>query len=357
MPVSQGVFEPLSSEGKAVGLSNFLNTLDRFLVSPRPSKVELPIIHRIATSGADHGVLPPEVRQHAMEVMLAEELCASRAEFHDMVASIRSNGFSSEKGSLDVRHKNERKIVNYRTTVLRRGHIRQNGVIQVNKGPEKASFASHVKPYITGDLRESYIGLSTNLDLIFNDLCDAADAHMAAAETLEEKLKAITFMQLWGSSVVHPFFDGNGRTFGAKLLLDLNRMGLPAKTIPGLPELADLRPEVKENMFASVGPYFTQIFLEQSELGLIPAEESRFFIESPDLIKPYMERLERSIRTGFEAGPNAEGYMGQFVEMGAYVLNLVLSRDGLLDRSFYEERIDEFVSTQREAIAAAKAEV
>ena len=205
MPESQGVFEPLSSEGKAIGLSNFLNTLDRFLANPRPSKVELPIIHRIATSGADHGPLPPEVRQHAMEVMLAEELCASRGEFHNMIASVRSNGFSSKKGSLDVHYKDERKIIDYRTTVLRRGHIRQNGVIQVNKGPEKASFASHVKPYITGDLRESYIGLSTNLDLIFNDLCDAADAHMAAAETLEEKLKAITFMQLWGSSVVHPF--------------------------------------------------------------------------------------------------------------------------------------------------------
>lgn len=339
--------EPLSSEGKEVGWANFLHVLPRFLANPRASKVEIPILHRIATSGTKHPPLPEDARRTAMELMIANEICKTREETYALVDALRKNKFSNRRGGIRVGGKSGQVDLKYQTSMVLRGQLRQNGRIQVGQEPEKPVFAPHIKPYFSPGLNEVYIGVTENLDKLFEDLCDQADRHFAEAATPEEKLKAITYMQLWGSSTLHPFFDGNGRTFGAKMVLDLNRAGFPVSAVPGFPELADLKPEMEKNLLANVGPHFTNVFLDQSGIGLIPERDAALVMETPAIFKEYMSQLASSIRTGFEAGPNAPGYVGQFIGASAHMLKLALSRDGHVEKGFYERNIGSFVDFQR----------
>jgi len=342
--------EPLSSENKEVGWANFMHVLPKFLAKQRPSKIEIPVLHRIATSGTQHPSLPEAARQSAMELMIANEICRTRQETYDLVGTLRHNKVPNTKGGIRIGTKSGEVEIRYKTTMLLRGHLRQNGTIQVGQEPEKAVFAPHLKPYSTAETEEVYVGVTQNLDTLFGDFCDQADQHLAKASTLDEKLKAISYMQLWGSSTIHPFFDGNGRTFGAKMVLDLNRAGFALKAIPGLPELADLKPELEKNLLSTIGPHFASTFLDQSEIGLIPAEEVATLVETPEFFKAYMAQLAASIRVGFEAGPNAPGYVGQFIEASAHLLKMVLSRDGHIERSFYDKNIGPFMDFQRKAM-------
>lgn len=337
-------FEPLSSANKEIGWANMLTALPRLLEKPRPSKVELPILHRLTTSGIEHPELPKTVRQTAMETMLMYELCDTREQVYGLVPSLRQQGIPCEEGHYRIQSPTGIKEIRYRTAFLRRGHIRQSGVLQVNNGPERPTYSPHTKTF--GD-DSTYIGLAENLGPVFDDFCDSADRHFAEAETVEEKLKAVVYTQLWGASVIHPFFDGNGRSFGAKLVLDLNRMGLPVRAIPGFPEMSDLNPLIKDNIFAGFGPAFVKMFLAKSGVELVPNEDVIELLETPQLIRAYMRALENAMREGFQQGPNAGEYIGQFIELGAYSLQLALSRDGHLEKSLYDENIEAFLREQR----------
>lgn len=275
-----------------------------------------------------------------MQMMLVHELAHNRQQALEVIGETLRAALPIDRGDVVV---GRSKRIRYRTTLLPRGHLRQNGTIRVNGGPEEPIFAPHLKPYE----EEVYVGATHELDKLFKGLCDQADAQLVGAVDLDAKLKAIVYMQLWGSSTLHPFVDGNGRTFGAKMVLDLNRIGFRVDAIPGLPELADLEPKLEKNFLATLGPKFTQVFLENEGIDLVPKKALQWFLESPDLYKEYMRQLSTAIRVGFQAGLEPQGYVGEYLGFGAFLLKLALSRDGHIERSFYDERIEKFVQFQR----------
>lgn len=108
------------------------------------------------------------------------------------------------------------------------GHLRQFGKRSLNGGAWETVYAPHTCEFVNNITGASvwYVGLSKGLDEIYALLCDSFDAKMRAAKTQEDRLAALLEFNLVGVRLVHPFWDGNGRTFSAHSDLWLERLGI-----------------------------------------------------------------------------------------------------------------------------------
>ncbi|MBI5158814.1 hypothetical protein HY992_01700 [Candidatus Micrarchaeota archaeon] len=110
------------------------------------------------------------------------------------------------------------------------GVLRVIGTRKLASGEKEIVYGSHECEF--GEDAQGprgYYGFSSDLQCdhlyFYNLLCDLFDEKMKPAQTIEEKLKAIAWFQIVGTRLIHPPWDGTGRTFSAHLDLTLARIG------------------------------------------------------------------------------------------------------------------------------------
>jgi hypothetical protein len=339
--VSEEFFYPISSEKKAEGAKKFLAYLPRFLQRDLPSKQAVPLMHRIATVGE-----LPVWPESLVEILLTELATRENPDLaqekdkkdatnnlktylrhvfrktpdkwrQPKVIKFSSSGKGGKASSVEIR-----------PTALRRGHFRSVGGRTREGGASETIFTSHLTPIFTDasekEIESVYIGPVYKLDEQFNSLCDRCDKLTREAKTLDEHLKVIVFMQLMGASVLHPFFDGNGRAFNAKLIYDLNKLGFPVKEMPTLPEFDE---KLAVNPFEDTSRLFLSEFLVQHALGLVRPNMVNVVVNTPHIYKGYMQGLHDAIAAQIQEGPPKDETLDLLLQNGVNIVKVYLSRE------------------------------
>lgn len=329
-------FYPIPSDLEGKGWEKFLQYRNKLLTGDRkPTDREIRILHALTTLGVEL----PKYSNHILEDAAANLLIRRRSdrEVFSVLQKIRQGVFSQERAEKGEILPNSR----CKVSMPRRGNCRRYGYRIRENGHERI-YAPHGKPINDG----LFVGLSENLEEVFQLLCSKFEQleQENAGQDLDTRLKVIIFLQLWGASIIHPFFDGNGRAFGAKLVLDLNRLGI---TLDKIPELGEINPDLGGNALALTGERFLVYFLQKNHLPLINREDVALLLAHSQLYSRYMEILERGIREGISYGINPPRDYDAFLGSGVNVVKLFLSREGLIDRTLYENSIEELTEAAR----------
>ncbi len=357
-------FYPLSSDNKEEGWGHFMQYLPLLLKKDLPSRRAIPIIHRLATYGAKSQSIPENLSFDAMAHLIIDSNPAL-ADSKDLPAMLDpiKNYFDTvlrtKPDALYMTHvmhlapqgmSGTSVPMQFNIFMPFRGHVRQYGTRTIGTGKKEVIHAAHIKPIEDPQGNEEmYIGLTEGLRPLFDEMSDTADELMKkalAGGNVKEQLRAAIFLQAWGATILHPFADGNGRTFAAKLVLDLNRMGFPVKKMPGLPEIHEL---LGENALAGLGPIFLRRFIERAGLSLLRSDQVLPLMNDLASRERYMASLHDAIQHGLRQGTSRDGPIWDAMESGMNAIKLCLSRDGYIDRTFYEANISSIVETNKNA--------
>ncbi|MBI2415947.1 MAG: hypothetical protein HYV33_04805 [Candidatus Kerfeldbacteria bacterium] len=348
-----GNFYPIPSEHKAVGWQNFLDYLPLFLKKPRPTKREITLLHRLTTHGTPLEPFPDENQaESVMRLITRDNPLVQTAEATSDIGGqaylfaldqLRTNP-AFIRTPQQMRFTERRGLysseVDFTVFMARRGHYRKYGNRSLNHGPREKIYAPHAKPFTNPDgSTELFIGLTDRLGPLMEELCDRFDQLFQRGEDMDAKLQAVMYFQLWGASVLHPFFDGNGRAFGGKLIVDLQRLGFDVRALPGLGEV-DSR--LKHNALAGLGPVFLLNLLESEQISLFDQASATTMLNDPRLHKAYMTKLHDSIEKNMRDELSEGAFIQPYAATGADLLKVCLARDGFLDRSIYDDNIDNF---------------
>lgn len=344
MPREPNTFEyqMIPSEPKEPGWQAFLQARHTLLNGkPRSTSRVLPILHRLTTHDVPLEELPPEITAEAVIRVLMDE---GYNEYQAIMAyqEILRNDFlkalNDGSGGINGRQ--------YRMGILRRGHLRSFGKREDPDTHElQTVFAAHAKPINDG----LFVGLEKGLDETLGKVCEMYDRMMQEAKPLDEKLAAIIFFQLWGASVIHPFWDANGRTFAAHLVLSLNSIGFETDKMPGFPELHEI---IATNALAGIGPSFLNTFLGAHNLPLVTREQLLRLTRNKQMRTIYMRLLREAIENDIACGMQFTEPLRPFRDGAMMLLKAWLSREHLTDQGeYYTTRLPFF----RETIAREEA--
>jgi hypothetical protein len=342
-------FYPIPSEPREPGWNAFKKFLPLFLdeTNTRPSQQETRIIHRLVTTGIILPDYPQEILDDsAVKILIRDK---SRAVVNRVMDTVQRGEFSKEAAENgEILEGTKCKVF-----IPRRGHLRQLGHRITAENPRERIFASHAKPFFLEDGTARYYSLNKNIDELFNLLGKKYDELLETHKDadLDTKLMVIVYFQIYGAALLHPFWDANGRTFAAKLVLDLNRIGIDAQEIP---QLGEINKALEKNVLNLSGEKFVLEYLERHNIPLIPEEFLKDIQFDPHMYQPYMDQLEASICNGIEAGIDQDPQFMKFLESGAYVIRLALSRDGLIDDDIYQREAPGHIQKQRELEAEQK---
>lgn len=335
-------YHMIPSEPKEPGWQAFLQARQILLHGkPRPTSSILPLLHRLTTHGVPLEKLPPEITAEAIiRVFMDEghnEYQAIMA-YQEILRSDFLGALNDGSGRINGRQ--------YRIGILRRGHLRSFGKRENPDTHElQTVFAAHAKPINDG----LFIGLEKGLDETLGKICEMYDHMMKEVKTLDEKLAAIIFFQLWGASVIHPFWDANGRTFAAHLVLSLNSIGFETDKMPGFPELHEI---IATNALAGIGPSFLNVFLEAHDLPLMTHEQLIRLTRDKRMRTIYMRLLREAIENDIACGTQFTEPLRPFRDGAMMLLKAWLSREKLTDHGqYYNARLPFF----RETIAKEEA--
>ena len=358
-------FFPISSENKEEGWKNYLKYLPLFLQKNRPTSRALPLMHRLVTYGAESPGRPEWLQREAMARVITdsnpfvkdkedlEGAVHSINQYFDYIVRTKPEAIYTPQIINITSEAGSNFPMRFQVFMPFRGHVRQFGTRIIGRAKKEVIHAAHTKPLSTPrdgkEVEEIYIGLSEGLGTVFKELCNRADELMTAAlkdGTLEDQLRAAVYFQMWGVSVVHPFVDANGRAFAAKLILDLNRMGYSVNKMPGLSEVSD---RLNDNVLAWLGTAFLRQFLEQSDVPLMSPEDAPDLMGNPVALQKYMKSLKNAMERGIRQGIPTDGPLADLIHSGMFGLKLCLSRDGHIDRTFYDQNIHEVIEANRAA--------
>lgn len=317
-------FEPIPSEPKEIGWKNFTDSIEKLIAKCMPTEEILPLLHRLVTYGTPHQKIP----QFIAEVVFLKALVLSGVD-RPAIEELRSQYGSEVKKrvrsimqwracppvwlatlsiepSIFSAPRQVIKKVDVQPSMLRRGHLRSFGTKKVD-GKEGPLFTAHDSPlsWKWEDLWYSYEGLEEWLDEVFTALCKKFDTLMQTETNPRNKLRAIVFFQaIW--SIVHPFFDANGRALMAHCVLELNKMWLPVKEIPTLPEIDE---SLKDNLFSSMSGHLIHMFLESEKIPLV--EMKKWQVSRTVYMKALKAWLLKRINQGIDGNtdfiPHFEG--------------------------------------------------
>jgi hypothetical protein len=364
-------FHPLSSENKREGWENFIKVLPKLLERGYDADYLLPLLHRLVTKGVKVNEVGSELEFEAAVRLVAEgqpgfgskDMFLAAADnmgpyFEQIKTRVPSVRGVPQTIAFQVPGERKRRTVDFTVFIPFRGHYRQWGKRRTNGGAQETIYAPHQKPLYDTDasgktIERTYVGLTYRLKELADKLNRKGDELLEATKKIENpedrltaQLRAIAFTQLWGATILHPFADGNGRVFAAKLVYDLNRIGYAVREIPALPEIA---PELKENAFAGLGVMFLHRFSEATGTPLFRPEEPIEMMVNPDLLISYMEHLSDAIDTGLDTGVDESSVYFDLIDSGANAIRLCLSRDEFIDRSFFTDSIDSIIAQNRAA--------
>ena len=180
------------------------------------------------------------------------------------------------------------------------GALRSYGSRSIGNGPWGAVYASHAQVFESPfselglQLPDAYYGLSMGLPEIWLLLCSTHQDLMSKARSLDERVLAEAFLQLWGTRVVHPFWDANGRAFGYHLATTLEREGI---SVPNYGVFTEIVGGLRK-----VNDEFLKAVLAKGDLRFIQGDEHHLIELKPSLRLNYMTRLRQAMEAGISRG-------------------------------------------------------
>lgn len=179
-----------------------------------------------------------------------------------------------------------------------------------------------------GEPAHVYRGLSTGLREVYAALCDTHDERMRNAQTLDDQIKAEAFFQIVGTRAVHPFFDGNGRTFLTHLALTLGRFGHPVSDYQTLSRLARGLTTITNQLLERI--------LDDTHVGFLSELDSMML----NIKLPKRQGHMAKLRAGLDHAIHTNAY-DMYTNAAWWQIKRVLLREGAVQPTDYEKGLFE----------------
>jgi hypothetical protein len=117
-----------------------------------------------------------------------------------------------------------------------------------------------------------------------------------------------------------------------------------------VPSMAEINPDLKDNIFSVGGGYFIYAFLDSAGLPLIPTNYADTFSYNKEQYDSYMNRLRDCIMMGIDKGINCSEQFVPHFSGSVELLSLYLGREGHLEeggREYYKMRAPELIEARR----------
>jgi hypothetical protein len=338
--------EIVSSQNKLEGWKTYAKEIDSFLSKPKPTSEELKITHHLLTSNAVTDMLL------CKEDLIADLYTLDREDALQKAALLSDNFRKRSHEFNRIANPNEyfaelkrtyKKLCEEDTEikfdVVIPGELRRLGHRKIKNSEWKTIYHAHTNVYenknpdIT-DLEEmmpkTYFGISTGLDKAYTNLCDKYDKLREQGKSLDERLLAEGFLQMIGTRVLHPFWDGNGRVFAGHISLMLEREGIQAKekslidqTTYGLTQLTET---------------FLEHTLESARLGFISGNQHFSIHFDPKFRNTYMTQLYSTLMNNISNGLNESSKEIDFYSNAAWLIKRVLIKNELVEPTILDSK-------------------
>ncbi len=328
--VSGEVFHAIPSEPREAGWKKFMEEVPLLMGSGLNTQETTLRLHELVT----HGIQLQEIPASLMYVATMTTLIQGRTQ--DVINKVDR---AHVNGMVDVTRAQLGEVLEdtrCHIDMPRIGKLRQAGVRSINNGPVHTVHMAHLTPMGKDSI---YFGLTEGLDKVFGELCARVDEIEKQIEEgdMMSRIRLITYFQLWGAAIIHPFCDANGRAFMAKLVLDINKMGIPA-TKPLT--LGELNPDLEDNALNLVSEAFHREFLKVNNIPLLTEFQAFTLIQNEQAYSMYMSMLKTAILQGVRDGINFRGEYEQYFTSAVQAITLALSKDKHFPRGYYERTLD-----------------
>ncbi len=326
-------YELIPSARKQEGWQAFSAQMPYMMKNPKDTAAELKYIHRALNSHYDL-TLHPFVEQEMIRDLYildrpdAEEMDKKSVEVLKKIGKLPNIEHMHPMQSFMIYREKITEIckenteIKFNPTLI--GELRSFGTRKIDDYPEETVYCSHTCVFssaaedfaITTGVHPfpptSYYGLSVNLDKTYQKFCDKYDAIIKESDSFEEKVLAQGFLQSLGTRTIHPFFDGNGRTFGAQLALTLNRHEVDLKDYETVALVGNELTNNTNNLLKEV--------LKSAELDFI-SDSWHFTIKMAQRSRAdYMSRLNGAINEAIELGIEPEGKYYSYISNAAKII-------------------------------------
>ncbi|MBI4095553.1 MAG: hypothetical protein HY438_01695 [DPANN group archaeon] len=317
--------EIVPSEGKEQGWQTYVNSsLQDLLTTPHATAEELASLHT-AMAGHYAFALPQSFKDEAETCLFTQDR-ADGAEKEQLLN--KTAGAKSLKERRRVLRELCEKDTSINYDVQPVGSLRSYGTRRTN-GIEEKVFASHTCMFTSNASElfgmgapEIYLGLSAGLDKVYKSLCTKYENLRNTAKTFDDVLAAEMFLQLWGARIIHPFWDGNGRTFGAHLALTLERQGIKIRKFQDMQGLVE--------SLASLSDTFLNNVINDANLHLLSPQEVETLNVNHSARKQYMGALRTAMENGINAGVDTDGKYSAQIRKAAYLVKKYLFKQGFI---------------------------
>lgn len=328
-PDGQLAFRPIPSQPREPGWNKVLAVLPRIASLRRSTHRELRALHGVATAGVDLPDYPNEV----LSSFISQLLTGGRSveEIEQVSRAVRVMPLATFFG------------IGYGASILpdirctlsapRRGFVRRCGFREILGKPRETVYSGFKKDVAIGDLdtggKSIFLGLDVDVDEVFTAFCARFEQMMDASASLEDRLRCLSWAQLMGVSLVHPFFDANHRAFAAHLALELKRLNIDVQEPPVLPCYGEA---FGRDLFEMPRLYFMSRFLSERQIPLFSDEALESLDRNPRARIDYMQRLKLALMDGIEAGCDVSAETRPYLNSAWYFLALYL-----LEKNFLED--------------------
>lgn len=284
----------IPNSSKELQWNKFTSILDKKTPRRRPSSSELRLLHRIFSIGAREYMLKDQkeditrlmyfIDRTDINSMQMEPLREKAGSVSLALLTLPLDDFKQALGHLDI---------DFKPSI--RGHLRSYGTRRINGHWERVNASHTFLMEETDDpLPKAYYGLSPGLSEMYSSLCNRYDLLISQSANFEEKLLAESFLQLIGTRILHPFWDGNGRTFIAHLTLFLEREGIRIREFEKIMDVAKALSPIQNELLAR--------FIAHA--GLEPIQGDNHFRIHLDLDfrAQYMAKLRRAVNNAINEG-------------------------------------------------------
>ncbi len=234
------------------------------------------------------------------------------------------------------------------------GKLRSYGRRKIGQGPWETLYAAHecifsnlADEFIaqaTGGrhIPKTYFGLSMDLPEIYGKLCQKYDGLIAQAHEPEERLLAEAFLQVIGTRVVHPFWDGNGRSFMGHLAVELEGEGIHLR------EYSDAQ-SLTVGLTANNEQFLFDL-LKRSGLRLLKDLDHVHIRLNHAIRQEYMKLLRKGIGDAIELGLDPFGPYRKYYDEAFFIIQNGLVRSKLWHPKgdaarFFYSRVDQMLGS------------
>jgi fido (protein-threonine AMPylation protein) len=280
------------SEGKEQAWETYQQERPRLLRERIPTAELLPALHEIATRHYGALSFSPDALNDLELQLLSLDRPDGRAFFAQVETRALARGEDDlERAIREGASENTSISLNPKVS----GALRRLGTRRIEGYPEEEVYAAHTQVFGNGlFVTGMYVGLSDGLGEVYGQLCAKHDELRARATNRRERLLGEAFLQLLGTRVLHPFWDGNGRSFGYHTALTLEREGASPGTYKELARLV--------RQLAPTNDAFLTNTLNEAGLRILhPSEFSRLQVD-PEYRESYMGKLRTTLEQNIARG-------------------------------------------------------